>query len=67
MTKPIEAWEAVAEKINEKRRAGQIENVAHVHSIFEEEKDFFLKMHNLTLNSSRLPVVIINSLHFFFF
>jgi len=54
VTKPIETWEAVAEKINEKRMDGQIENVAHVHSIFEEEKDFFLKMHtpgNLTLNS----------------
>ena len=38
-TKPSqEAWEAVAEKIYEKRRADD-ENVAHVHSVFEEEKE----------------------------
>jgi len=38
-TKPSqEAWEAVAEKIYGKRMDGQIENVAHVHSVFEEEK-----------------------------
>ena len=40
-TKPSqEAWEAVAEKIYEKMMDGHIENVAHVHSIFEEEKEF---------------------------
>jgi len=39
-TKPSqEAWEAVAEKIYGKRTDGHIENVAHVHSIFEEEKE----------------------------
>jgi len=38
-TKTIEAWEAVAEKIYEKMMDGHIENVAHVHSIFEEEKE----------------------------
>ena len=38
-TKTKIAWEAVAEKIYEKRMDGHIENVAHVHSIFEEEKE----------------------------
>ena len=39
-TKPSqEAWEDVAEKIYGKRMDGQIENVAHVHSVFEEEKE----------------------------
>ena len=37
-TKTIEAWEAVAEKIYEKRMDGQIENAAHVQRVFEEEK-----------------------------
>ena len=38
-TKPSqEAWEAAAEKIYEGGRADD-ENVAHVHSVFEEEKE----------------------------
>ena len=40
-TKTKIAWEAVAEKIYEERAADYIENVAHVHSIFEEEKELF--------------------------
>ena len=40
-TKTKIAWEAVAEKIYEDRVADHIENVAHVHSIFEEEKELF--------------------------
>jgi len=34
-----DAWEAVAEKIYEKRKADHVENVALVNSIFEEEKE----------------------------
>ena len=34
-----DAWEAVAERIYEKRKAGHVENVALVNSIFEEEKE----------------------------
>ena len=40
-TKTKIAWESVAEKIYEERAADHIENVAHVHSIFEEEKELF--------------------------
>jgi len=36
-----DAWEAVAERIYEKRMADHIENVAHVNSIFEEEEKLF--------------------------
>ena len=37
-TKTIEAWEAAAERIYEKRADSQIENAAHVQRVFEEEK-----------------------------
>ena len=40
-TKTKIAWESVAEKIYEERAADHIENVAHVNSIFEEEKELF--------------------------
>ena len=52
-TKPSqEAWEAAAEKIYEKRRADD-ENVAHVHSVFEEEKES-KKFCRKTVNSLKL-------------
>jgi len=38
-TKTKIAWEAAAEKIYEERAADHIENVAHLHSILEEEKE----------------------------
>jgi len=40
-TKTKEAWEAVAERIYENGKADHIENAAHLHSIFEEEKELF--------------------------